>query len=102
MAAFGVYGAGLVMFNIHSLTSRQSLVSDETLGRVNATYRTAIFTTIPIGALAAGWSGTHFGLRPTLLVSALALVAGCVLFALWSASRVRTWLQAPGQEGRPA
>jgi MFS family permease len=51
----------------------QSLVEDGMRGRVMALFSMAFFGLGPVGNLAVGWAGRHFGAQLTLLVCALAI-----------------------------
>ncbi len=75
--------AGLV-WNVLTISLRQSLVPDALLGRVNSGYRLLGWGTMPIGALAGGLVAQVFGLRAPFLVSG---VCGLAL-ALWITVRV--------------
>jgi MFS family permease len=75
--AFGAFG-GLV-WNVITVSLRQSLVPDELLGRVNSAYRLVGWGTMPFGALAGGLVADAFGLRaPFFLAGVVAL-----LLAAW-------------------
>jgi Na+/melibiose symporter-like transporter len=76
---FAVSSFCVVVFNIVSLTFRQTLCPEHLLGRMNATMRFFSWGTLPVGALLGGALGTAIGLRPTLWLGA----AGGVLSLLW-------------------
>jgi MFS family permease len=84
---FLIYGFNLAVFNIHSLSLRMAIVPAALLARVMATFRVVLFGTIPLGGLLAGFLGSAIGLRPALVVAAIALVASSFVFAL---TRVRS------------
>jgi MFS family permease len=80
--AIGAFG-GLV-WNVLTVSMRQSLVPDELLGRVNSAYRMVGWGTMPIGAITGGLIASAFGLRaPFLFAGASALVV-----AVWITTRV--------------
>lgn len=79
--AYLVNGFGMTIFNIHSMTLRQSRVPGALLGRVSATYRCLSFVIIPIGGITAGALAATIGPRNTLAVAGLALLSGAVIFA---------------------
>lgn len=67
------------MINISLVTIRQRLTPRELLGRVNATARVAIMTSLPIGSLAFGTLASLTSLRTAFLVIAAGLAAVAVL-----------------------
>ena len=59
---------------------RQSIVPNELLGRVHATFRVFSYGAIPLGALAGGWLASAYGLRaPYLIGGAIVVVAGLIV-----------------------
>jgi MFS family permease len=75
--AVGAFG-GLV-WNVITVSLRQSLVPDELLGRVNSAYRLIGWGTMPLGALTGGVLADAFGLRAPFLVAAVVTL----LLAAW-------------------
>lgn len=67
------------IFNVNSISLRQSVVRNRIQGRANAVYRTFSWGAIPIGALLGGILGTDIGLVPTLTIGA----AIATLSAIW-------------------
>jgi MFS family permease len=80
--AFVVYGLGLTVFNIFSLTIRQRTTPDGMLAPASATNRFVAFGTIGIGAALGGGAGKWLGLRPALLLAVLGLVVGWLVFTV--------------------
>ncbi|MDQ2956501.1 MAG: MFS transporter [Actinomycetota bacterium] len=74
-----VYGFNVLVFNVNTITLRQTITPNRLLGRMNASYRLVLFGTGPIGAVLGGWLGSVVGLRNALVVCAFALVTP----ALW-------------------
>ncbi|WP_265445381.1 MFS transporter [Flexivirga meconopsidis] len=74
-------GLGMVLFNIHSMSLRQSRVPTQLLGRVSATYRCVAFIVIPLGGLAAAVLAATTGGRTALVVAAAGLTVGAMLFS---------------------
>ncbi len=77
-----IFGAGLftldlaaMIFFINYLSLRQSVTPDRLLGRVTATMICLTVSTAPLGGLAGGWVGDHWGLRAAMLMAG----AGAVL-----------------------
>ena len=75
----GVSFLGNLLYNINQVSFRQAIVPIRLQGRLNATMRTIVWGTLPLGALAGGFLGEVIGLRPAILVS---VVAGSLSF-LW-------------------
>lgn len=67
------------MINISLVIIRQRLTPRELLGRVNATARVAIMTSLPIGSLAFDTLASLTSLRTAFLVIAAGLAAVAVL-----------------------
>lgn len=80
VTGFLVYGFGLGISNIHSLSVRTALAPPGLLGRVTATFRLIIYGTIPIGALLAGVLGNLVGIRAAIMLGAAPLLVLCILF----------------------
>jgi Na+/melibiose symporter-like transporter len=68
---------GIPIYNINQVSMRQAITPDRVQGRMNATMRTIVWGTLPLGAFLGGILGTLIGIIPTLLVgAALATLAG--------------------------
>ena len=80
ITGFVVYGFGLGIFNVHSLSVRTALAPAGLLGRITATFRLIIYSTLPIGALLAGLLGNLVGIRAAIFVGAAPLLALSILF----------------------
>jgi MFS family permease len=98
LACYGVgvavSGLCIVVFNIVSVSYRQTLCPDHLLGRMNATMRFMIWGALPVGGLIGGGLGTALGLRTTLWVSAL----GGLLAVVWL---VASPLRNPRESAQP-
>jgi MFS family permease len=88
--SFVLYGFGLAMFNVFSVSMRQLVTPQDLLGRVTATFRFVAFGTIWVGALVGGGLGEWLGLETTLWIAVAALVTGWAVFA----ARLRALLKA--------
>jgi MFS family permease len=66
-----VYGFGVLIYNVHTVTLRQVVTPDRLLGRMNASYRLVLLGTQPPGAFLAGVIGQEFGLHTALLVAVI-------------------------------
>jgi len=66
------------VYNINQVSLRQSITPDRVQGRMNATMRTIVWGTIPLGAFFGGILGTAIGVVNTILlggaISALAAI----------------------------
>ena len=65
------------VYNINQVSLRQAITPDRVQGRMNATVRTIIWGTNPIGAFIGGIIGSTYGIVPALYVGiAVSLFAG--------------------------
>ena len=65
------------VYNINQVSLRQAITPDRVQGRMNATVRTVIWGTMPIGALIGGLIGTAYGVVPALYIGmVIATLAG--------------------------
>ena len=70
---------GNLYYNINQVSFRQAIVPVRLQGRLNATMRTIVWGTLPLGAIAGGVLGNAIGVRDAIIVS---LVGGAFSF-LW-------------------
>ncbi|HYY47531.1 MAG TPA: MFS transporter [Thermoplasmata archaeon] len=91
-AMMGVSFFGNLLYNINQVSFRQAVVPVRLQGRLNATMRTIVWGTLPLGALAGGALGESIGLRPALIVS---LIAGAIAFVFVLFSPVRGIREMP-------
>jgi MFS family permease len=75
-ALFGLETAGVLFWNVLTMSLRQALIPEELFGRVQGGYRTLVWGGIPLGALLGGVLADATSV-PTVFV-----VAGCCLLAL--------------------
>ncbi len=65
------------VYNINQVSLRQAITPDRVQGRMNATVRTIIWGTNPIGAFIGGIIGSTYGIMPALYTGiAVSLLAG--------------------------
>jgi MFS family permease len=102
-----IFGAGLfaldlaaMVFFINYLSVRQSVTPDRLLGRVTATLICLTVSTAPLGGLAGGWVGDHWGLRTAMLLAGAGAVMLVPLVA-WL-SPLMTMRELPGPQEPPA
>jgi MFS family permease len=70
------------IYNINQVSLRQAITPDRVQGRMNATMRTIVWGTLPIGSFAGGILGTYLGVVPTLWIgAAIATLAGLWILA---------------------
>lgn len=67
------------IYNVNQVSYRQALIETRLQGRMNATMRTFVWGTLPLGSLFGGWLGTVAGVPATIACGAL--LSG--LAALW-------------------
>ena len=70
---------GNLYYNINQVSFRQAIVPVRLQGRLNATMRTIVWGTLPLGAIAGGVLGDAIGVRPAIIVG---LLGGAFSF-LW-------------------
>ena len=83
-ASLAVGGFAGLVWNILTVSMRQSLVPDELLGRVNSAYRMLGWGTMPIGAISGGLIASAFGLRAPFVFAG----TSALLLAAWISTRV--------------
>jgi MFS family permease len=88
-ASLVVYGFGIAVYNVHSLSLRLALSPPNLISRVTATFRFVVYGTIPLGGLLGGAMGDLFGTRAALTVSGAALVVSVIPFAATRVTRAR-------------
>lgn len=88
-AAFFLRGLGMTGTNVHTYAIRQAVTPPALLGRANAAYTVLTHGFIPLGALLGGLLGEAIGLRPALLVAALALFPSWLWLFFSPARRLR-------------
>jgi MFS family permease len=65
------------VYNINQVSLRQAITPDRVQGRMNATVRTIIWGTLPIGALIGGIIGNAYGVIPAMYIGvAVGTLAG--------------------------
>ncbi|MBW3657289.1 MAG: MFS transporter [Actinobacteria bacterium] len=79
------FGFVAVVWNVVTVSLRQTIIPDELLGRVNSVYRFIGWGSMPIGAFLGGLIASSFGLRAPWYVA-----GGVMALALLPATRVIT------------
>ena len=70
-----VFGVVATVWNVITVSLRQTIIPDHLLGRVNSVYRFLGWGSMPIGALIGGLVADGFGLRAPWLVGAILMAA---------------------------
>lgn len=91
-AGFFFTGVTIPVFDINQFSLRQAVTPLRLQGRVNATMRTLIRGTVPVGAVLGGFLAAWLGLRGVMLFAALG--APVAFLAIWF-SPVRTLTTMP-------
>jgi len=81
---FAASSAGIMVWNVLTMSLRQSLIPEELFGRVQGAYRTLVWGAIPLGALIGGGLAAVIGLRGVFVLTGavqfvMALVLGWLL-----------------------
>jgi MFS family permease len=79
--AFAVFGLSVVLWNVITVSLRQTIIPDRLLGRVNSVYRFLGWGSMPLGSLAGGATAALWGVRTTFVLSGLLMAVPIVLFA---------------------
>jgi MFS family permease len=79
-ASMTASGAGIVFWNVVTVSLRQRITPDRLLGRMNASYRLVGWGTMPLGAALGGILAEALGLRGAFLVAALITFAVLIGF----------------------
>ncbi|RSS78583.1 MFS transporter [Streptomyces sp. WAC06614] len=87
--AFGLYGFGLTIYNVHVVAFRQAVIPLAVIGRATAAYRMLTYGPFPLGAFVGGFLGERIGLGNSVLVTAVLSVVGWLLFALVGSRHIR-------------
>jgi predicted MFS family arabinose efflux permease len=83
-------GAGVVAANVLRGTFRMRYTPPELLARTTSTSSLVNFGTMPLAGLAAGWLGTHVGVRETVTAMALLYTASAFAPLFGPYGRIRT------------
>ena len=90
LAAAGfVEGLTVPIYNISQVSLRQAITPDRVQGRMNATMRTIVWGTIPLGAFMGGILGTSIGLVQTIVIGGIVSVAAAFWILLGPVIRLK-------------
>jgi MFS family permease len=75
-------GLNIPLYNVNQISLRQAITPDRLQGRMNATMRTIVWGTIPVGALLGGFLGDSVGVVDTIYVGGViaCLAAAWIVF----------------------
>lgn len=97
IVSFFITSVGAVIYNVTQVSFRQAIVPIELQGRMNATMRTIVWGTLPIGGLMGGLLAQAFGYHTAIGIG----VAGAAVAFLWvlfsPVRQVRDFPSAPNQ-----
>jgi predicted MFS family arabinose efflux permease len=82
------------IYNVNQISYRQALVDVRLQGRMNATMRTFVWGTMPLGALVGGYAGVLIGVQATIVIGAVL----SALAALWLLPLRERNVSAPATE----
>jgi predicted MFS family arabinose efflux permease len=98
--AWGGTGFGFALWHVISLSTRQRLVPENLLARVNSAARTLSITALPTGAFAGGILATVVGLRAPVIVSGAGSLLILVVYAVTSRADRELLRPAPAELSR--
>jgi predicted MFS family arabinose efflux permease len=84
-----IEGLTIPVYNINQVSLRQAITPDRVQGRMNATMRTIVWGTIPIGAFMGGILGTSIGLVQTIVIGGIVSVAASLWIFLGPVIRLK-------------
>jgi hypothetical protein len=73
-ALLGVSAAGVMTWNVLTMSLRQSLIPHAMFGRVQGAYRTVVWGAIPLGSLAGGAVAHALGVAAVFVISGACLL----------------------------
>jgi MFS family permease len=74
-----IFNLTVPIYNVNQISYRQALVDERLQGRMNATMRTIVWGTMPLGAWIGGWLGTLLGITTTIAIGSV--ITACA--SLW-------------------
>jgi MFS family permease len=86
------------VYNITQVSLRQAITPDRVQGRMNATVRTVVWGTIPLGAFIGGILGSSIGVLPTILIGCITAVSAVLWVLGRPVRRLREQPQPVGPE----
>ena len=78
----GLSAAGVMVWNVLTMSLRQSLIPEAVFGRVQGAYRTLVWGGIALGSLTGGALGAAFGIPAVFAISGAGLLVLAVVLGL--------------------
>lgn len=78
-----------VIYNVNQVSLRQAITPDRLQGKMNATMRFIVWGVYPIGGVIGGLLGETVGLRMTILIAGIGMLASVVWIALSPVTKIR-------------
>jgi MFS family permease len=82
------HGLGIALHNVNQVTVRQVLTPDRLRARVTGVIRILGFGAIPVGTVVGGVIGELVGIRWSLIVSGIGLLAGSLPYVVVRVGRL--------------
>ncbi len=79
-ASVAIVAIAVPIYNVNQISYRQGLVDVRKQGRLNATVRTFVWGTMPLGAITGGVIGSRFGPQTAIAISAALGAAAALWF----------------------
>jgi Na+/melibiose symporter-like transporter len=83
-AVYFVTSVGVLVWNVHMMSLRQSIIPGRLLGRVHGSWRTVLWGSMPLGAVIGGFIGRVDLALPFIVGGGAATLAGIVFFRFLS------------------
>lgn len=87
-----------VIYNVNQVSLRQAITPDRLQGKMNATMRFIVWGVYPIGGIVGGLLGEAVGLRMTILIAGIGMLASVIWVALSPVAKI-TGLPSGCEEG---
>jgi Na+/melibiose symporter-like transporter len=99
---FALASAGVMVWNVLTMSLRQSLIPEEMFGRVQGAYRTLVWGGIPLGSLAGGAIADVLGVPAVFAVSGAGLLVLAGLLGLLLHRHAADLVDDGEDDGEPA
>jgi Na+/melibiose symporter-like transporter len=83
-AVYFVTSVGVLVWNVHVMSLRQSIIPGRLLGRVHGSWRTVLWGSMPLGAVIGGFIGRIDLALPFIIGGGAATIAGILFFGFLS------------------